>query len=124
MKLQNELIYNYTEKLYQEIISNQELKFPAKINYSIQKNFKLLMSIYQEIAEEKEKICKEYSTNFKSGVYAFEDTEKREKAMEELTGLMSIEQELNLIILQLEDLGNLDLTFSQMDALMFMIEEE
>lgn len=123
MKLQNNFIYNYTEKLYAEIIEDKTIRFPAKINYSIQKNFKNLFSIYQEINEEKDNICREYSTSQEKEIFIFNDEIKRMKAEQELNDLMLMEQDVNIIKFNLEELNNIDLTFAQMDALMFMIEE-
>ena len=124
MKLQNDFIYNYVEQLYTEIIEDKSIRFPAKINYSIQKNFKTLFSIYQEISEERENICQEYSTSKENNVYIFADEPKRIKAEKELSDLMMLEQEVNIIKFKLDDLGNLPLTFAQMDLLMFMFEDD
>lgn len=126
MKLQNKFIYEYAEHLYDQIVNNKELKFPAKVNYSIQKNFKNLFSIYQEINEEKENICKEYSTKYyeEEHIYVFEDEEKRMTAEKELSDLMTLEQEVNIIKFKLDDLGDLPLTFAQMELLMFMFEDD
>ena len=124
MKLQNDFIYNYVEQLYAEIIKDKSIRFPAKINYSIQKNFKTLFSIYQEINEERENICQEYSTSKENSTYIFADESKRIKAEKELSDLMMLEQEVNIIKFKLDDLGNLPLTFAQMDLLMFMFEDD
>ena len=48
MELTNIYIFNYTEQLHKQIIT-AELRFPAKVNYIIQKNYKKLLEIYQEL---------------------------------------------------------------------------
>ena len=91
MKLTNGYILTYTETLVEEILSNERLKFPAKVNYIIQRNYKKLLEIAQDVANERLKICKEYATSKENDIYRFEDKDKLLKANEELTGLMSVE---------------------------------
>lgn len=124
MKLTNQFILTYTEELHETIIQDNETRYPAKVNYSIQKNYRTLMEIYKEIMQERERICQEYSTSFNDGIYEFADARLRESAQRELDDLLSLEQDVNIIKFNIDSFGNLALTAKQMDVLMFFIEEE
>lgn len=123
MKYTNAFIAAFAEAVY-EIVNDKELKFPAKVNYAIQKNFKTLYSIYQELETERVRVCQEYSTGLENGVYLFEDAEKRELAEKELNDLMTMEQDVNIMKFDIDALGNMELTTRQMDVLMQMIKDE
>ena len=123
MKYSNAFINAFAESEY-EIVNDKELKFPAKVNYAIQKNFKTLYSIYQELETERVRVCQEYSTGLENGVYLFEDAEKRELAEKELNDLMTMKQEVNIMKFDIDALGDIELTSRQMDVLMNMIKDE
>lgn len=123
MKYTNAFIIAFAEAVY-EIVNDKELKFPAKVNYAIQKNFKTLYSIYQELEIERVRVCQEYSTGLENGVYLFEDAEKRELAEKELNDLMVMEQEVNIMKFSIDALGDIELTSRQMDVLMNMIKDD
>lgn len=124
MKLTNGYILIYTETLVEEILSNDRLKFPAKVSYIIQRNYKKLLEIAQDILKAKVEICEEYSTSKENDVYRFDDKEKMYKANEELTGLMSVEQEVNILTFDIAVIEDLSLTSKQMEILMLMINGE
>lgn len=124
MKLTNGYILIYTETLVEEILSNDKLKFPAKVSYIIQRNYKKLLEIAQDILKAKVEICEEYSTSKENDVYRFDDKEKMYKANEELTGLMSVEQEVNILTFDIAAIEDLSLTSKQMEILMLMINGE
>lgn len=124
MKLTNGYILAYTEALVETILSNDNLKFPAKVNYIIQRNYKKLVDIAQDVANARIKICEEYSTSKTDSRYLFEDKEKLQKANIELEELMSIEQEVSLLTFNIEAIENIALTNKQMEALMLMIDGE
>ena len=50
--------------------------------------------------------------------------ENREVAQKELDDLIEMEQEIPILKLKFSDIENLEFTMNQMEALMFMIEEE
>lgn len=124
MKLTNGYILTYTEALVEEILSNEKLKFPAKVNYIIQRNYKKLLEIAQDVANERLKICEEYSTSKEGGKYLFEDDEKMLKANDELLGLMSVEQDINMLTFNIDVIEDMMLTNKQMEVLMLMIDGE
>lgn len=123
MKYTNAFIIAFAEAVF-EIVNDKELKFPAKVNYTIQKNFKTLYSIYQELEAERIKVCEEYSTSKENNIYIFEDKDKRIKAEQEINDLMSMEQDINILKFDIDALGNMELTTRQMDILMYMIKDE
>lgn len=124
MKLTNGFILTYTETLVEEILSNDKLKFPAKVNYIIQRNYKKLLEIAQDVANERIKICEEYATSKENDTYRFEDKDKLLKANEELTGLMSVEQDVNILTFDIDIIGDMMLNNKQMELLMLMINGE
>ena len=124
MKLTNGYILTYTEALVEEILSNERLKFPAKVNYIIQRNYKKLLEVAQDVANERIKICEEYATSKENDTYRFEDNDKLLKANEELTGLMSVEQDVNILTFDIDIIGDMMLNNKQMELLMLMINGE
>lgn len=124
MQLANGFIYRYVENLY-EVVNDETLKFSAQVNYAIQKNLRNLLTIYQELEQERLRVCREYSTGLDDdGVFLFEDEEKRIKAEKELNDLMFDTQEVFIIKFKIEALGDAQLTSRQMDTLMLMVKDE
>jgi hypothetical protein len=124
MQLANGFIYRYVENLY-EVVNDETLKFSAQVNYAIQKNLRNLLTIYQELEQERLRVCREYSTGLDDdGVFLFEDKEKRIKAEKELNDLMFDTQEVPIIKFKIEALGDIQLTSRQMDTLMLMVKDE
>lgn len=124
MQLANGFIYRYVESLY-EVVNDETLKFSAQVNYAIQKNLRNLLTIYQELEQERLRVCQEYSTGLgEDGIFLFEDEEKRIKAEKELNDLMFDTQEVPVIKFKIEALGDTQLTARQMDTLMLMVKDE
>lgn len=124
MQLTNGFIYRYVENLY-KVVNDETLKFSAQVNYAIQKNLRNLLTIYQELEQERLRVCQEYSTGLDDdGVFLFEDKEKRIKAEKELNDLMFDTQEVPVIKFKIEALGDIQLTARQMDTLMLMVKDE
>ena len=124
MKLTNGYILTYTEALVEEILSNERLKFPAKVNYIIQRNYKKLLEIAQDVANERLKVCEEYATSKENDTYRFEDKDKLQKANKELSGLLLIEQDINILTFDIDVIEDMMLTNKQMEVLMLMIDGE
>lgn len=128
MILKNGFIFNVLAPLY-EVVDNEELKFTAQVNYAIQKNIRNLTTVYQELENEKNRLCELYSTGIETtedgkGYFKFDDEEKLKQAEKELNDLMLAEQDVNIIKFKISALGDIPLTIKQMDAIMFMIDEE
>ena len=124
MKLTNGYVLTYTEALVEEILSNEKLKFPAKVNYIIQRNYKKLLEVALDVAAARLKGCEEYCTSKEDGKYMFEDADKLQKANEELSGLLLIEQDINILTFDIDAIEDMMLTNKQMEVLMLMIDGE
>ena len=121
--LTNNEIYDYANDLA-ENFSNNDIKFPVKVNFYLQKNQNELMNLAQEIEKQRIEIIQEY------GIFN-EETQKTEvpedkipEATEKLNDLFDLTQEVNIYKVNIDAFGNMSLTANQMQALMFMIEEE
>lgn len=122
MKLTNNKIYQYAQDLI-GIFDVDDLYIPVKANFIIQKNIRLITEAGREIEQSRLQIARHYGTlNEKQQQYIV-PPEKIEEANQEIHNLFTIEQDLDIKTIKLEDLGNIALTATQMKALMFMIEE-
>lgn len=114
-------IYSIAKNLV-EVFNNNEQKFPVKMNFFLQKNKKNLITLAQEIENERLSIAKAYGEITKDGVFSIRP-EAIEQAQSELDQLFNIEQDVNIIKISYNDLDpDMELTSAQMEALMFMIE--
>ena len=121
--LTNNQIYNYVNSLI-ENFSNTDIKFPVKVNFYLQKNQNTLLTLAQEIEQERIKIAQEYGVlNEETEQYEV-PPEKIQEASQKLNDLFDLTQEVKLYKIKLEDFGNIELTSGQMQALLFMIEDE
>lgn len=122
MKLTNQEIYIYTQNL-NGVFTDKTKYLPAKINFRLQKNAQTLSRLAQEIEEERIKILRHYGKETEEGNITIPQ-ENITAAQEELTGLFNIEQEVNILTVNIDALGDLEFSMEQMNALMFMIEGE
>lgn len=119
----NKEIYNFYFLINENIIK-ENIILPVKVNFAIQKNFTTLLELSEEIENLKQKIC------IQNGKYISEnnsfqiDKDKIESTQQQLDDLMKIKQEVKIYTIKLEDLENIQLTSKQMQALLFMIEDE
>ena len=124
MILRNDFIFEYTQRL-NELIADESVRFPAKINYIIQKNFNNLITIFNEINKQRMITCEQYSTGTsEDGNFLFEDDEKRNIVEKELSELFMDSQEVAIRKFSISAIEHIDLTTKQMDTLMLMIEDE
>lgn len=124
MKLSNGEIYNiYTlfEKSFQE--DNNKQYLPSKINFFILKNKKLILTAMSEIDLIRKDIIKNYGILQENNEYFIENN-NIDLVNNELNDLLSIEQDIDISKIKLSDIENLEFTLEQMEALMFMIEED
>ena len=121
--LTNNQIYNYINSLI-ENFSKSDIKFPVKVNFYLQKNQNTLLALAQEIEQERINIAQEYGIlNEETEQYEV-PPEKIQEASQKLNDLFDLTQEVKLYKVKLEDFGNIELTSGQMQALLFMIEDE
>ena len=121
MKLINQSIYDYASGL--KAFSNCDIKLPVKINFFLQKNIRSLQAAAAEIEQTKMSIAAEYGEVNEERTGYYIPPENMEVVSKELNDLFTIEQELNIHIFKLDDFDGLELTYQQMSAIMFMIEE-
>ena len=112
MKLKNYEIYNYTLAL-QNVFNDNEKYIPIKLNFIIQRNKKLLYDLAVEIEYERTAIINNINLS---------DEEKNR----ELYNLENIEQDVNIKTVNFDYIADdrIDLTSAQMNAILFMIDEE
>lgn len=122
MKILNQTIYQYANTLTS--IFESEIYIPAKANFFIQRNIKVLAAAAQEIDKTRLEIAKHYGElNEENNQYIIPE-DKIPDATKELNDLFSIEQELDIKKVKIDDLADVKFTPAQMNALMIMIEEE
>ena len=121
MTLTNQKIYEYAQNL--SVFNGFNLKLPVRISFFMQKNIKLITEAANEINEARMNIARAYGVpNGEDGSYLI-PPDAIPTAQAELNDLFNIEQELNIHIFKLDDFDNIELTYQQLSAIMFMIEE-
>lgn len=121
MKLTNEQIYNYANSLLQ-LFSDKDMLLPVRVNFYLQKNKSMLIDLARDIEELRTNILKRYGEVDDNGQVSF-TPENATKAQQDLTELFSIEQEVQIYTVSIDNFTNdIVLTTAQMETLMFMIE--
>lgn len=123
MKFTNYEIYQYANSL-QGIFDNKDLYIPVKANFLMQKNIGVIAAAAQEIERSRMEIAQHYGELDESGRQYIISADKMEEANKELNDLFNIEQELSIRTFSIEALGNAEFSPAQMQAIMFMIDEE
>ena len=119
--LTNEEIYLINQKLNKSFEqSNQYL--PARINFYIQKNKKIIADLASVIEEARNAIILEFGSPDEEGRVTISQ-DKIPEANKEIYDLFATKQEMNIDLISLESIENYSFTMDQMEALMFMIEE-
>ena len=119
--LTNEEIYLINQKLNKSFEqSNQYL--PARINFYIQKNKKIIADLASVIEEARNAIILEFGSPDEEGRVIIPQ-DKVPEANKEIYDLFSIKQEVNIDLISLESIENYSFTMDQMEDLMFLIEE-
>ena len=123
MKLTNKEIYNLAQMLNTNF-QNGEQKLPIKIGFAIQKNKKTLIGLAQDIEQSRIDIIQNYGVLNEETQQFNIPEDKISETQKELLDLFKIEQEVNICTIKAESLSDdIELTMSQMEAIMFMIEE-
>ena len=121
--LTNNEIYNYANALA-EHFSNQEVKFPIKVNFYLQKNQNELITLAQDIEKERVAIIEEFGVlNEETQQYSI-PPEKINEASQKINDLFSLTQEIKIYKVDIDAFGDIELTSGQMQALLFMIKED
>lgn len=124
MLLKNHKIYDYAQNLL-NAFSDGEQRLPIVLNFHIQKNKRVLVELAQEIERERMIIAQTFGEfDAESSQYTI-PPEKIDEAQKELSDLFELEQEVNIGRIKLSSLSDeYNLTTAQMEAIMFMIDEE
>ena len=115
-------IYQIAHNLNQAF-DNLDIRIPAKPNFYIQKNARVIATAAQEIDKSRLEVVRYYGNlDEETGNYIVPN-DKLDAANKELNELFNIEQELDIKQFSIEDLGSLEFSAAQMQAIMFMIED-
>lgn len=123
MLMKNSEIYNTVMKIT-EAFGNENIYLPMKLNFYLQKNKRTLIDLSKDIEESRLKIAQEYGILSEDGTIFNIPEDKVAEASKELSDLFDLEQEVNIYTISADIIPNdIKLTTSQMEAMLFMIEE-
>lgn len=123
VSMTNAEIYSIADALALAFETNEEY-LPAKISFYIQKNRSLFQKLKTDIEMVRIKIADNYGAlNQETNQYTI-PPEKIGEAQRELSDLFNLKQSVQFNTLQLNDIESLQFTSQQMQAILFMIEEE
>lgn len=120
MKLTNQKIYDTAIALSSFSIDG---KLPVKISFFLQKNIRVLTAAAEEIEAARLKVAQDFGELNDDGTQYVVPPERLLAARMELADLFNLEQDLNIHIFKLNDFDDIELTYQQLSAIMFMIEE-
>ena len=118
----NAEIYGLSQAL-SSAFNMEEKYFPARVNYFIQKNKNNLALMTESIESVRGDIIRQYGTMDENEKIIFTEANLT-AANKELEELLNVSQEVTISTIKLSDLDSLDFTPKQMQALLFMIEED
>lgn len=124
MKLTNLQIYNYANTLLEEFGVDCGIKLPVRINFFLQKNIQTLTALGKEVETARLAIVQQYGELNEDGTAYVIPADKVEDATKELNDLLTLEQDVAIRTFDIESFNDVDLTYKQMSALMFMIDDE
>ena len=118
----NSEIYNIATILGKAFEDEKQV-LPVKVNFYMQKNRATLTALAQEVEKARVEILQKHGTlNEETNQFEFSN-EVAETVIQELNDLLSLEQEVNIYTVSIDNFGDdLSLTTGQMEALMFMID--
>lgn len=120
--MKNKDIYEYGQKL--SIFNNCNIKMPVRINFYLQKNIQLIQQALGEIEHARLSIGAQFgSLNETQNGYDI-PSENIVEANKELNDLFNLEQEIPIHKFKLSEFDGIELTYQQMSAIMFMVEED
>ena len=124
MILTNNQIYTYANILAQEFNNNTQV-LPIKVSFYLVKNKNLLMELAQEIERSRNILLNKYGEPSENRTQYLISQENAEIAKKELNDLFELTQEVDIYKISLKAFNETDmLTIQQMEAIMFMIEDE
>ena len=120
MILTNKQIYDYASALNNFTLS---AKLPVRIGFFLSRNIKTIQQLGQEIYEAKMNIGKTYGQLNAEGDGYTIPSEHMELVQQELGDLFKLTQEVDIHIFSLSDFDDIELTYEQLNAIIFMIKE-
>ena len=119
----NKEIIVITQSLIDNFLKDSDLKLPSMINFAIQSNLKAFTNL-SEVIEETKKALARQNGHYIPEQNAYQiDPDKIDYVQAELDKLFSLEQSVNVKMINLSDIKDIPLTSQQMNTLLFMIEE-
>ena len=123
MLMKNIEIYHNAMQLANAFVGD-DVHLPMKINFYMQKNKKVLMDLSKEIEDARLQIAAKYGVLNEEGTSYNIPEENIEEASKELSDLFSLEQEVNIYTIKMEQLPeHIELSTAQMEAMLFMIDD-
>lgn len=119
--MNNSQIYNYANQL--QSFNLNDCKLPVRIGFFLQKNIQTIVAAGQEIEAARIQIAQTFGELSEDGTQFIVPPTKMMDAQKELNDLFKLEQDLNIHIFKLDEFDGIELTYDQMSAIMFMIEE-
>lgn len=122
--LTNDEIYHIAVDLLNSFSDSDENTYlPAAVAFSLQKNRNTILNIASEIENHRVNILTKYSINIQDDQLQI-DPAKVDLANKELKDLLDIEQEVKIYTFKIEEVLEVKFTPAQMNAILFMIDEE
>lgn len=124
MKMYNHEIYNRAIALIQAFEGDESQKLPIKLSYAIKKNTSVLKSIAEDIEKSRMELIDKYAIINENGEKLI-PAEKADEANAEYSDFMNMEEEVNVHTIKVSSLSDsIELTDAQMEAIMWMLEDE
>lgn len=120
--MKNSEIYSLGNALLE--CMQEELTLPVKIKFYLQKNMNKVISLAREIEQSRTEILNKYGTLSEDGTSYHFDDDKIVEAQKELNDLFELEQEVKVNMLELDWFDSVELSNEQVNAIMFMINDE
>ena len=121
VKFTNAQIYELLNKL-DKAFTEDNIYFPVRFNYYFVRNASKLEEQVKNIDLARNVIINHYAT-VKGDKYQFSSQEDLDKANKEINELFTLEQELQIDMVDLAIIEEMQLTVDQMEAIMLMIKE-
>ena len=119
--MKNKQLYEYARQL--SIFNEFDKKLPVKISFYLQKNIKTIQQAVEEIEMARMSIGQKFGelNETKNGYNIL--PEHMQQANQELIDLFELEQDIKIHYFKIEDFDNIELSYQELSAIMFMIEE-
>lgn len=118
----NANIYEYALG-FKNKFQDAEMLMPAAVSFSIVKNKKTLFTLAEDIERYRVDILNKYHAVLNDDRLSI-SPDNVEAVNKELEDLLNISQEVNIYTFSIEELKDVSLTSSQMESILFMINEE